>query len=130
MIRPVKSDSMRTHRRHSDEFKRSLVEQSFLPGASVARIARDNGINANQLFGWRKLFKEARVNTSVTVSNTGMLAVEIAPSPANATSVTPPVQPEPRQVGVLCLKFAKVRMTIKGTPDPELLRTVLGMLTR
>ncbi len=44
MIRPVKSDSTRTHRRHSDEFKRSLVEQSRQPGASVARIARDNGI--------------------------------------------------------------------------------------
>lgn len=130
MIRPVKSDPIRTHRRHSDEFKRALVEQSLLPGASVARIARDNGINANQLFGWRKLFKEAQASTSVTVANTGMLAVEIAPSSSNTDSVIPSGRPETQQVGVLCLEFAKVRLTIKGTPDPELLRTVLGILTR
>jgi transposase len=130
MIRPVKSDSTRTHRRHSDEFKRLLVEQSRQPGASVARIARDNGINANQLFAWRKLDKESQPCTSMAVPTTGMLAVEIAPAPANANPVPPAVRVEPQPVGVIRLEFAKVRLIIEGKPDPELLRTVLGMLTR
>ncbi|MFM0351525.1 transposase [Paraburkholderia sp. RL17-347-BIC-D] len=31
------------------KWKRSVVEQTFEPGASVTRVARDNKINANQL---------------------------------------------------------------------------------
>ena len=37
-------------RRHSDAFKRVLVERSLVPGASVAAIAQDAGVNANLLF--------------------------------------------------------------------------------
>lgn len=37
-------------RRYDEAFKRALVEQTLAPGASVARIAREHGINANQLF--------------------------------------------------------------------------------
>ena len=47
----------RPRRRRCDEaFKRALVEQTLAPGASVARIAREHGINANQLFTWRRQF--------------------------------------------------------------------------
>ena len=35
------------------EFKIALVEQSLQPGACVAQIARENGINDNMLFNWR-----------------------------------------------------------------------------
>ena len=42
-------------RRHTDAFKQALVERSLVPGASVAAIAQDAGINANLLFNWRRL---------------------------------------------------------------------------
>ena len=42
----------RGRRRHSAEFKAKLVEECRQPGMSVARVARDNGINANQLHQW------------------------------------------------------------------------------
>jgi transposase-like protein len=32
-----------------------IVEETLAPGASVARVARSHGINANQVFAWRKL---------------------------------------------------------------------------
>ncbi|WP_407224969.1 transposase [Enterobacter kobei] len=32
------------------DFKLALVEKSYQPGACVARLARDNGINDNLLF--------------------------------------------------------------------------------
>ncbi|WP_425199441.1 transposase [Paraburkholderia tuberum] len=38
------------------EAKRRLVEQSLERGASVALIARNNDINANLLFKWRRLY--------------------------------------------------------------------------
>jgi transposase len=35
---------------HSLEFKRTLVELALQPGTSVARLAREHGVNANQVF--------------------------------------------------------------------------------
>ncbi len=40
---------------HSDAFKCRVVELSLVPGASVSAIALEHGINANLLFGWRKV---------------------------------------------------------------------------
>ena len=40
-------------RRHSDTLKRALVERSLEPGASVAAIALEAGVNANLLLNWR-----------------------------------------------------------------------------
>jgi transposase len=46
---PNDGSRQRLHRRSYDPaFKRALVEQSLVPGASVARIAREHGINANE----------------------------------------------------------------------------------
>ena len=39
-------------RRHFDALKRELVERCLEPGASVAAIALEAGVNANLLFNW------------------------------------------------------------------------------
>lgn len=44
-------------RRWSPEQKLAMVRQSLEPGQSVS-VARRNGINANQLFLWRKLYQD------------------------------------------------------------------------
>ena len=41
-------------RRWSDEEKLELVEEACRPGHSVSLVARRHGINASQLFGWRR----------------------------------------------------------------------------
>jgi transposase len=46
------------YRRHSASFKREIVIESLKPGASVSRIARQHDINANQIFAWRKAYRE------------------------------------------------------------------------
>jgi transposase len=35
-----------------------IVEETFVPGASVASVARRNNVNANQLFEWRKQYRQ------------------------------------------------------------------------
>jgi transposase len=42
--------------RTNDE-KRRIVAEALVPGASVAAVARRHGVNANLLFGWRRLHK-------------------------------------------------------------------------
>ena len=34
--------------------KRRIIEEAFRPGASVADVARSYGLNANQVFNWRR----------------------------------------------------------------------------
>ena len=46
------------YRHHPLEFKRAVVEETLQPGASVALVARKRGVNANQVFHWRKLYRE------------------------------------------------------------------------
>ena len=41
--------------------KRRIVEETLIEGASVARIARAHGVNANQVFGWRRLYLSGRL---------------------------------------------------------------------
>ena len=38
------------------EEKRRIVEQTFSSSLSVASLARQHGVNANQVFYWRKLY--------------------------------------------------------------------------
>uniref|UniRef100_UPI0039C74E5E transposase n=1 Tax=Anabaena sp. CCY 9614 TaxID=3103869 RepID=UPI0039C74E5E len=50
-----KSGGVRRNRRRTDAFKLGLVEQARQPGASVAR---DAGVNANQVFAWIKQHRD------------------------------------------------------------------------
>ncbi|OKU32166.1 hypothetical protein ACN79_24805, partial [Escherichia coli] len=56
VTQPVKTEKIRRNR-FSPEFKWRLVQQTLLPGACVAQIARENGINDNLLFNWRHLWR-------------------------------------------------------------------------
>jgi transposase len=60
----------------SPELKRQIVEETLAPGASVARVARAHGVNANQGFAgrWyqRGLLKPGRCATP------GLLAVRVS----------------------------------------------------
>jgi transposase len=44
-------------RRRSVEEKRRIVEETLEAGASVARVALRNAVNANQVFYWRKKYR-------------------------------------------------------------------------
>jgi transposase len=51
-------------RRHrSIQEKQAIVAQALEPGASVAEVARQHGINANLLFVWRRLQERGLLET-------------------------------------------------------------------
>src|SRR3954471_2357135 len=49
---------------HSVEKKRRIVEETFRPHASVARVAQAHGVNANQVFFWRKQYQQGLLGTA------------------------------------------------------------------
>jgi transposase-like protein len=56
---PVVTTARRRH--WSAEEKRKIVEKTLMKGASVARVARAHGVNANQVFQWRRLYGKGRL---------------------------------------------------------------------
>jgi transposase-like protein len=52
-------------RRYSIVEKRRIVEESFQPKTSVARVAREHGVSANQVFRWRQLYQRGRLDGAV-----------------------------------------------------------------
>ena len=39
-----------------------MVRESFEPGKSVSMVARQHGVNPNQLFHWRKLYQDGSLS--------------------------------------------------------------------
>ena len=62
----------REYKRHDLNLKRHLASLCCEPGASVAAIAREHGINANMLFMWRKQYA-----LSSSVDSAVLLPVEV-----------------------------------------------------
>lgn len=54
---PIVRTERRVRRWRSVAEKRQIVELSLEPGASVALVARAHGVNANQVFKWRRAFE-------------------------------------------------------------------------
>jgi transposase len=62
--------------------RRDIVEETLVPGASVARVARRHDVNANQVFYWRKLYREGPLGISMA---THLLPVKVVAEKAAET---------------------------------------------
>ena len=119
-------------RRYDAAFKRAIVEQTLVPGASVARIARDHDINANQLFKWRRQFllegSVASATEESTPSTISLLPVTVVGEEAAAPSAPSPAAPSPP--GQIEIQLAGGTIRIRGTVDKTMLQVVLSSLRR
>lgn len=84
VISEVRGTGVRRRQFRSIEQKRQMVQETLKPGASVAIIARRHGINANQLFSWRRQFRGG--------------ALELADAPVDEAATLMPVVVEPSSV--------------------------------
>jgi transposase len=104
-------------RSRSKQERREIVEETLQPDASVAVIARQHGVNANQVFHWRKLYREGRLD--VAASSAQLLPVRI-------TEVVQAEQPPAKSpLGSILVEIGKARIRIEGIVDTESLRLVL-----
>jgi len=98
------------------------VEETLLPGVSVSRVARRHDVNANQVFYWRKLYREGQLGSS---ADTRLVPVKIA----DERSVEAVKEDDflPRS-GTLEIKLSKGTLRIFGTVDVMALRTAIECL--
>jgi transposase len=75
---------------YDEQAKAELVEMCLQPGASVSRLARECGVNANQVCRW--LRERGHVRRPRTAATRAVCAVTV-PSPFMAVSVARPPEP-------------------------------------
>ncbi|WP_019938437.1 transposase [Bordetella sp. FB-8] len=114
----------RKYQHHSVARKREIVEASLRGDESVAVVAREYGVNANQIWAWRKLYSEGRLDNGPVVAGSSastLLAVDVIEE-----APTQPVTAS--HGGCLEITVGQARLRATGAIDPELLRTALVAL--
>ncbi|MCI0353750.1 MAG: transposase [Acidobacteria bacterium] len=98
------------------------MEETLAPGTSVARVARAHGVNANQVFAWRRLLRQGRLGAGHRTTP-GLLAVRVAE--AARPRVTEAHRTPP---GTIQVELPQGRLRLTGSVDTETLRVVLEAL--
>jgi transposase len=115
-----------TRRRHSESLKKELVDQSLQPGASVAAIAQEHGINANLLFNWRRLRLRAEKPSNEATSGPVLLPVTVQAS--STPAVSKPLPTNRASQGVIEIDIGPTRVRLRGAVDEASVRCVLQLL--
>jgi len=103
------------------DFKIAMVEQSMQPGVSVAQLARENNINDNLLFNWRRLYQQGLL--AARSEAPAMLPVMLAAEPGPGPAHPPSAQDDDAPCCELVLPAGTLR--ISGKLTPELLQTLI-----
>lgn len=75
------------------EEKLAIIEEASRPNASVALVARNHGINANQVFGWLRLHRRGLLESQRHGKPVPLLPVNITtPTLTPTERLTPPTQ--------------------------------------
>jgi transposase len=123
--------------------RRKIVEETMAPGASVARVARAHGVNANQVFGWRTLYRRGRLggvaaeaalvpvairDAAAGAAPAAQVQAAVVVGPAKAPMAALDAEPRDAGPGTIHIQLRKARLRIEGSADPVALRAVLEAL--
>jgi len=110
----------------SKEERRRIVEETLKPGAaSVAVVARANGVNANEILAWRRMYRNGGLETDTSAA---LLPVKIADAVALPTQRRGKSKPVRRGIIDIDLGYARVR--IEGAADLDSIRSTSESLLR
>jgi transposase len=114
------------------EEKLRIVKLTLEPGASVAGIALANGVNANQVFRWKRQYERGELKPRGSKRPTALVPVTIAAEP-EASKLVESSEPTaaPPSAGSVTIEFpGRALLSIEGPADPAVIRAVLESLAR
>jgi transposase len=115
--------------------KRRIVELTFRPGASVAKVAQAEGVNSHQVFDWRRAYLKGKLEPKGHKS-AALLPVVFPPADASAVTVDAAVieksSIKPMAAmpgGAIHIELPeRVKIRVESGADAALLRAVLESL--
>ena len=119
----------RTRRFRSPEERCRIVEQTLVPGVSVATVARAHELNPNLVFHWRKLYHAGVLRRESSLSDEQrMLPVAISDADEVPRFEVASIATSAASSGSMEVTLAKGQIRIKGAVDASALRTVIECL--
>ena len=111
--------------------KRRIAELTLEPGASVALVARAHGVNANQVFKWRRALKRGEL------AEPGAAPTALLPVMLSAPGVTADApgrvdaKEQPTAGGSIHIEFpGRAMISVESGADPLLVRSILESLCK
>jgi transposase len=114
------------YRRHTAEFKRTVVARSLVAGTSVSRVAREYNVNANQVFAWRRQFGDVQLD-GASCDACQLLPVTVTESALSSSSCNTAEHATPA-AGVIVLNVGRAQLRLEGSVDAATLAQVLAHL--
>jgi transposase len=118
-------------RKYTIAEKRVMVEETKRRGASVAEVAQRHGVNANLLFGWRRLYQQGVLVEQASAGKATLLPVKVStPTLLPSEKAKAATAKEPSS-GSIEIEFAGgVRLRVRGRVDRPTLARVMSVLSR
>ena len=111
--------------------KRRIAELTLEPGASVALVARAHGVNANQVFKWRRSLKRGELSEPAEVSTSLLPVVVAAPGVTADAPGRVDAKEQPTAGGSIHIEFpGRAVISVERGADPSLLRSILESLRK
>ena len=108
--------------------RRRIVELTFEPRASVARVAQAAGVNANQVFKWRRAYVRGELGDS---GNPGAALLPVVVTSSDATAVEEHKPEQAGPTGKIHIELpGRAMITIESGADAAVVKAILGSLRK
>ena len=124
------SSVARIHRSIAE--KRRIVELTFLPGQSVARVAQAECVNSHQVFQWRRAYRKGEL-TDAGERSAALLPVVMAAAGGDSLAERQHVVKQEAALlsGAIHIEFPGwVMISVESGADATMLRTILEVLRK
>lgn len=121
----ITATGRRRNRSWPERLKREIVAASFAPGSSVSEVARHYDVNANQVFNWRKVYRDD-ARAAAVPSLAPVLIPVMVTADHDAVAAQPSTVTEMIEIDLA----GKYRVRIGSGVDAQALRRVLDVLER
>ena len=116
-------------RYRTDEEKRRMVEGALASGESVAVMARHYGVNANQLFHWRKQYHAGLLGIAKRDGTSDVQLLPVTVSDDRPVESEHKLSSFERPTCTINIEFpGRALVSVEGQVDPALVRAVLESL--
>ena len=110
--------------------RREIVEETLKAEASVSRVARAHDVNVNQVFHWRRQYREGWLEEAVE-RPTGLVPVRITAAINKSVVATARVsKPAASRAGSIDIDLGDACVRIEGAADLDCVRAALEGLVR
>ena len=121
-------------RQYTLEEKRQIVQETHVRGASVAVVARQHDLNPNQVFAWRRLYRQGLLTADAAQASASLLPVKVGTPTVMPSERAARVAKESARVAVIPsieIKLANGHsLVVRGEVEVKHLARVIEVLVR